>query len=664
MSKYISFFGEGNFDKTILGNKGFYLDEMAKQGLPVPQGFTINTGAYKLWAKGKLDSLHSEFVDLMGKLEEKTERKLGADKSPLFVSVRSGAAVSMPGMMKTLLNSGATDESIKALGEEYKNPRFAYELYRQFMIDYNEIVNNRSLGINTFNYYNNLERFIQNLQAFSDARDVLCVPRTPEVQIWRAVHAIFNSWNSETAREYRKIKNIPDNLGTAVNIQRMVFGNINKGSGSAVVFSSDNLTGNSVLSGSFLNQAQGEAIVSGEKTPIPISKLKKVQPKVYVTLERIARGLEEKTGEIQDIEATWEKPDQVFILQRRSAVTTPSARLARLIRYYKEGKITDKKLLTEVNPDDISAVASLTHLNVPKEQKPFAKGEGNAQGTAFGPLLGYGDEDQPGNPKSHIMLVNLLQTECISSVKSSRAVISGKGGIASHAGVVLTGLGIPLITGCEELIKSYVNGKTETGQTFTLDSSTGEVYKGVVPVVSGKEDPDVRFITKLASKVISKFNPFYEMQSLKELNASAKKNPIFGIDAECFNASGCLLEEKEGSLEERLKKKVSAVCSFYASRAISNPLIYVDGKFDEFLASSNNNPESIRKKFVASLADKLKSQITLVDGTPKQTLSGKLKVKGVNIVPFKDYLSQGNVVIRPWAKERDTLEIARKVLNG
>lgn len=262
------------------------------------------------------------------------------------------------------------------------------------------------------------------------------------------------------------------------------------------------------------------------------------------------------------------------------------------------------------------------------------------------------------------MLVNGLGTDIISYLKLSKAIISAKGGIASHAGVVLTGLGIPLITGCQKLIDIYVNEKIENGQVFTLDSGSGEVYKGVVPVVSGKDDPNLKFVTELASKVISKFNPSYEMQSLKELNASKDKNLVFGIDAECFNASGCLLENSPGNLEQRLKKRALALGSFYNSRAVDNPVIYTDGKFDDFLASSKNDPEQIRRKFVSSLAGKLKSSVTIVDATPKQTLSAKLKVKGVKVIPMKDYISSGKIIIRPWAKEQDTLELARRVLNG
>lgn len=510
MEKFVYLFHEGNGNmKETLGGKGANLAEMTRIGLPVPYGFTISTqacNAYYDAGKTIPSVVESQVLGALSTLEEKMGKKLGDAENPLLVSVRSGSVFSMPGMMDTVLNLGMNDETVIGMGKLTNNPRFAYDSYRRFIQMFSNVV----LDINTFYFEQLLEETREQKGYNSDpemtAEDWKEViegykgivkkhtrkefPQDPKEQLFLAINAVFNSWNNQRAIVYRRLNKIPDHLGTAVNIQSMVFGNMGNDSGTGVAFTRNPSTGEHVLYGEYLINAQGEDVVAGIRTPQPIQTLKDEMPSVYKQFADTCKRLEQHYKEMQDIEFTVER-GQLFILQTRHGKRTAQAAIRIAVEMVEEGIIDKKTALLRVDPDQLN---QLLHRRIDDkyERTLLAKGLPASPGAATGQVVFDADEaEELGNAGKKVILVRPETTpDDIHGIVAAQAILTSRGGMTSHAAVVARGMGKACICGCDAL-KIDVKAKQFTvdekvikyGDIITIDGSTGEIMLGEIPMI-------------------------------------------------------------------------------------------------------------------------------------------------------------------------------------
>jgi pyruvate,orthophosphate dikinase len=510
MEKFVYLFHEGNGNmKETLGGKGANLAEMTRIGLPVPYGFTISTQACNAYydAGKTIPSLvESQVLGALNTLEEKMGKKLGDAENPLLVSVRSGSVFSMPGMMDTVLNLGMNDETVIGMGKLTNNPRFAYDSYRRFIQMFSNVV----LDINTF-YFEQLLEETREQKGYSadpemtaeDWKEVIegykgivkkhtrkDFPQDPKEQLFLAINAVFDSWNNQRAIVYRRLNKIPDHLGTAVNIQSMVFGNMGNDSGTGVAFTRNPSTGEHVLYGEYLINAQGEDVVAGIRTPQPIQTLKDEMPSVYKQFADTCKRLEQHYKEMQDIEFTVER-GQLFILQTRNGKRTAQAAIRIAVEMVEEGIIDKKTALLRVDPDQLN---QLLHRRIDdKYQRTLlAKGLPASPGAATGQVVFDADEaEELGNAGKKVILVRPETTpDDIHGIVAAQAIVTSRGGMTSHAAVVARGMGKACICGCDAL-KIDVKTKQFTvdekvinyGDIITIDGSTGEIMLGEIPMI-------------------------------------------------------------------------------------------------------------------------------------------------------------------------------------
>jgi len=488
--------------KELVGNKGAQLGEMSSIGIPVPPGFVITTKACVNYLNKKklTESLKKEILAALKELEKKTEREFGGSKSPLLVSVRSGAPVSMPGMMDTILNLGLNDKTVRALAKESKNEWFAYDTYRRFIQMFGSVV----LGIDEKKFDNALEKRKRQEKAKTDQeisvgglkkvvedyKKISSIPDEPEEQLFMAVEAVFRSWNNKRARSYRKHQGLPDDVGTGVVIQTMVFGNLDDKSGTGVAFTRNPATGEKHLYGEFLVNAQGEDIVSGKRTPQPVSSLKKVFPSVYRKLVKISEKLEMHYRDMQDMEFTIQQGN-LYLLQTRTAKRTARAAIKVAVDMANEKLITKEDAIMRVSTEDIEK--ALHPVIDPKEKyEVIAKGLDASPGAASGEIVFNPERASVlGKKGKKVILIREETTpDDIHGITSAQGVLTARGGITSHAAVVARGLGKPCVSGCESLTINEGKGECKIGKfTFkegdmlTINGSTGEVIKGAVSLV-------------------------------------------------------------------------------------------------------------------------------------------------------------------------------------
>lgn len=510
MEKFVYLFHEGNGNmKETLGGKGANLAEMTRIGLPVPYGFTISTqacNAYYDAGKTIPSIVESQVLGALSTLEEKMGKKLGDPENPLLVSVRSGSVFSMPGMMDTVLNLGMNDETVVGMGKLTNNPRFAYDSYRRFIQMFSNVV----LDINTF-YFEQLLEERREEKGYSadpemtaeDWREVIEgykgivkkhtrkeFPQDPKEQLILAINAVFDSWNNQRAIVYRRLNKIPDHLGTAVNIQSMVFGNMGNDSGTGVAFTRNPSTGEHVLYGEYLINAQGEDVVAGIRTPQPIQTLKDEMPAVYKQFAETCNRLEQHYQEMQDIEFTVER-GQLFILQTRHGKRTAQAAIRIAVEMVEEGIIDKKTALLRVDPDQLN---QLLHRRIDDkyERTLLAKGLPASPGAATGQVVFDADEaEELCNAGKKVILVRPETTpDDIHGIVAAQAIVTSRGGMTSHAAVVARGMGKACICGCDAL-KIDVKAKQFTvkekvinyGDIITIDGSTGEIMLGEIPMI-------------------------------------------------------------------------------------------------------------------------------------------------------------------------------------
>lgn len=510
MEKFVYRFSEGNKEmRDLLGGKGANLAEMTRASLPVPPGFTITTKACNAYHEGgkKLpEGLMEQVEKAMVQLEKETGKKFGSVENPLLVSVRSGAKFSMPGMMDTILNLGLNDETVEGLARLTDNPRFAYDSYRRFIQMFSNVV----LGLDEYLFEDVIHKqkevkgvqYDPELEA-SDWKEVISqfkrivenkikrpFPQNPTEQLRLAIEAVFDSWNNQRAIVYRKIHKIPDNLGTAVNIQSMVFGNMGDDSGTGVAFTRNPSTGEKELYGEFLMNAQGEDVVAGIRTPKSISQLKEILPDVYRQFEQVAKQLEKHYKDMQDIEFTVER-GKLYFLQTRNGKRTAQAAVKIAVQMVHEGLITKEEALLRVDPDQLN---QLLHRRIDDQKKLdiLVKGLPASPGAATGKVIFDADEAEAlAKMGEKVILVRPETTpEDIHGIVASQAVVTSRGGMTSHAAVVARGMGKPCIAGCEEMKidlqkKEFQVGLTvvKQGDIISVDGSLGHVMLGEVPLI-------------------------------------------------------------------------------------------------------------------------------------------------------------------------------------
>jgi len=525
--KYIYMFEEGKAEmKDLLGGKGANLAEMTRIGLPVPPGFTITTEACLEFLDRQeqfLGGIWEDVTSAVRELEKKTGKNFGGE-NPLLVSVRSGAAISMPGMMDTILNLGLNDETVKMLAAESKDERFALDSYRRFIQMFGDVV----LGIDV-SYFENvlnqvkrdlnvefdyqissegLSKIIDKYKAIVLQEKGFPFPCDVWEQLRMAIIAVFNSWNTPRAKTYRKINKIPDDLGTAVNVVTMVFGNLGNDCGTGVCFTRNPSTGEKKLYGEFLINAQGEDVVAGIRTPLPIKDLEKELPLAFNELVDTAELLERHYKDVQDIEFTIER-GKLYILQTRSGKRTARAAVKIAVDMYEEGLISLEEAVSRVNPEQVE---QLLHKQIDPEAsyEPIAKGLPASPGAAVGKVVFDADyAERLGNSGEKVILVRPETTpDDIHGLFAAQGVLTSRGGMTSHAAVVARGLGKPCVSGCEALEISaerkefVVNGKVvKEGDIITIDGSKGEVILGEVNLVQPSFSGDFRKLLELADKV-------------------------------------------------------------------------------------------------------------------------------------------------------------------
>lgn len=526
-SKYVYLFEEGNAQmRDILGGKGANLAEMRRIGLPVPPGFTVSTEACNDFFKnGKQLSLQvkEQILEGLKVLEAETGKIFGDKDNPLLVSVRSGAVVSMPGMMDTVLNLGLNDTTVSALAKKANNERFALDCYRRFIQMFGDVV----MRIPSYKFENILSQVKEKYGAEFDTqlsaeglKEVAAsykeivksemkqdFPQDPFTQLMMAVEAVFNSWDNQRAKIYRQINKIPDHLGTAVNVQSMVFGNLGNTSGTGVAFTRNPSTGENNIYGEYLVNAQGEDVVAGIRTPRPITQMEKDLPEAYQALVDTCRLLEKHYRDMQDIEFTIEE-GKLYLLQTRTGKRTAAAAVKIAVDMVKDGVISEEEALLRVQPEQI---VQLLHSRIDPDATVdvIAKGLPASPGAACGAVVFDADDaaDLGKNGRDVILVRTETTPDDIHGIIASRGVLTSRGGMTSHAAVVARGMGKPCICGCEQIkinlvAKEFTVGDRtiKEGEIITIDGATGRVMLGEVGMIEPTLSGDFAEILSWADK--------------------------------------------------------------------------------------------------------------------------------------------------------------------
>jgi len=509
--------------RELLGGKGIGLAEMTALGLPVPAGFTITTDACRAYMSsgGLPEGLEDEVATHVARLEEKTGKRFGDHSDPLLVSVRSGAAISMPGMMDTILNLGLNDESVDGLAGRTGNRRFALDSYRRLIQMFGEVVD----GIDAYRFEDALTALKRDRDVEQDtdltADDLAGLvdtyrgiyrdekgtdfPQTANEQLMRAVGAVFDSWDTPRAKVYRRANEIPDDLGTAVNVVQMVFGNKGEESGTGVVFTRNPSTGEKEVYGEYLANAQGEDVVAGIRTPQPVEVLQREMPDAYRQLLDALRRLEENYRDMQDTEFTVED-GTLYMLQTRAAKRTAAAALRAAVDMVDEGLISREEAVARIDPTQLDQLLH-PRIDPASAPKPVAKGLNASPGAACGGIVFDADTAEEKAKGGPVILVRYETTpDDIHGMIAAQGILTVHGGMTSHAAVVARGMGKPCVAGCERL---SLGGGTATlagqelreGDVITIDGGTGAVYIGAVELVPPSLNEDFQTVLGWADDI-------------------------------------------------------------------------------------------------------------------------------------------------------------------
>ena len=510
--KYCYLFTEGNASmRELLGGKGANLAEMTNIGLPVPQGFTITTEACtQYYQDGEKinDGIMAEIMEYIEKMEEITGKKFGDEENPLLVSVRSGARASMPGMMDTILNLGLNDTVVEVLAKKSNNPRWAWDCYRRFIQMYSDVV--MEVGKKYFEQLidemkekkgisqdvdltaDDLKELASQFKAEYKSKIGQDFPSDPKEQLMGAVKAVFRSWDNPRANVYRRDNDIPYSWGTAVNVQSMAFGNMGDDCGTGVAFTRNPATGERKLFGEFLTNAQGEDVVAGVRTPMPISQMEEKFPAAFAQFQDVCKLLENHYRDMQDMEFTVEN-NKLYMLQTRNGKRTPAAALKIACDLVDEGMIDEKKAVAMIDPRSLD---TLLHpqfdAKVLKETPVIASALAASPGAACGKIVFTAEDAKEWAERGEKVVLVRLETspEDIEGMKSAQGILTVRGGMTSHAAVVARGMGTCCVSGCSSIKMDEENkvfelaGKTfHEGDWISLDGSTGKIYDGAIPTV-------------------------------------------------------------------------------------------------------------------------------------------------------------------------------------
>ena len=616
MSKFVYSFNEGSKDmKYILGGKGANLAEMTTIGLPVPFGFTITTDACKDYiAKGGVldEAIIEEVYEHLAELEQVMEKKFGDIENPLLVSVRSGAPFSMPGMMDTILNLGLTDDAVKGLATITGNERFAYDSYRRFIQMFGDVVMEipkskfdeifdgqkakSGVTLDVELTAEDLQEVIKGYKELYKKEIGSDFPQEPKEQLLEAIKAVFRSWNNDRAILYRKLNRIDDNLGTAVNVQSMVFGNSGNDSGTGVAFTRNPATGENKLFGEFLVNAQGEDVVAGIRTPQPIDEMKVTFPEVYARFEEVAKILETHYKDMQDMEFTVEN-NKLYMLQTRNGKRTAASAVKVAVDLVEEGLIDKETAVMRVEPEQIDQLLHPSFdAEAEKAAKVLAQGLPASPGAATGKIYftAAAAEEAANKGEKVILVREETSPEDLAGMVAAQGILTARGGMTSHAAVVARGMGKCCVAGCGAVKISEANKTMEVegvtykeGDSISLNGSMGIVYEGEVATVAPELSGDFGQIMEWADSIRT-----LKVRTNADTPADARQAIEFGAEG-----IGLCRTEHMFFEEERIpaiRRMIVADSEEERRAALDGLLPYQKGDFKGIYEAMEDRPVTIR----------------------------------------------------------------------
>ncbi len=614
--KFVYLFKEGNASmRELLGGKGANLAEMTSLGLPVPQGFTVTTEACtQYYEDGRKisDEIQAEIMENIDKMEEITGKKFGDKENPLLVSVRSGARASMPGMMDTILNLGLNEEVVEVMSAKSGNARWAWDCYRRFIQMYSDVVmevgkkyfeqlidemkENRGVTQDVELTADDLKELAGQFKAEYKSKIGKDFPSDPKEQLMGAVEAVFRSWDNPRANVYRRDNDIPYSWGTAVNVQMMAFGNMGDDCGTGVAFTRDPATGDKGLMGEFLVNAQGEDVVAGVRTPMPIAQMAEKFPEAYADFVRVCGILEDHYRDMQDMEFTVEA-GKLYMLQTRNGKRTAKAALKIACDLVDEGMIDEKQAVAMIDPRNLD---TLLHPQFDaaalKAATPAGKGLGASPGAACGKVVFTAEDAVEWNERGEKVVLVRLETspEDITGMKASQGILTVRGGMTSHAAVVARGMGTCCVSGCGEIKMDEENKKFElAGKTYvegdyiSIDGSTGNIYDGIIPTVDAEIAGEFGRIMDWADKYRT-----LKVRTNADTPADAKKAVELGAEG-----IGLCRTEHMFFEEDRIAAFREMICSDTVEEreaALEKILPYQQGDFEKLYEALEGNPVTIR----------------------------------------------------------------------
>ena len=615
-NKWVYLFTEGNANmRELLGGKGANLAEMTGLGLPVPQGFTITTEACtQYYEDGKEINaeIQGQINEYIEKMEEITGKKFGDKENPLLVSVRSGARASMPGMMDTILNLGLNEDVVEVIAKKSNNPRWAWDCYRRFIQMYSDVVMEvgkkyfeelidkmkaeRGVTYDVELTADDLKELAGQFKAEYKEKIGQDFPDDPKEQLMGAVKAVFRSWDNPRANVYRRDNDIPYSWGTAVNVQSMAFGNMGDDCGTGVAFTRDPATGEKKLMGEFLINAQGEDVVAGVRTPMPIAKMAEEFPEAFEQFQNVCQTLENHYRDMQDMEFTVENK-KLYMLQTRNGKRTAQAALKIACDLVDEGMRTEEEAVAMIDPRNLD---TLLHPQFDaaalKAATPMGKGLGASPGAACGKIVFTAEDAENWNANGEKVVLVRLETspEDITGMKASQGILTVRGGMTSHAAVVARGMGTCCVSGCGDIAMDEANKKfTLAGKEFhegdyiSIDGSTGNIYDGVIPTVDATIAGEFGRIMAWADKYRT-----LKVRTNADTPADAKKARELGAEG-----IGLCRTEHMFFEEDRIAAFREMICSDTVEEreaALDKILPYQQGDFEALYEALEGNPVTIR----------------------------------------------------------------------
>ena len=615
-NKWVYLFTEGNANmRELLGGKGANLAEMTGLGLPVPQGFTITTEACTQYYEDGREinaEIQAQINEYIEKMEEITGKKFGDKENPLLVSVRSGARASMPGMMDTILNLGLNEDVVEVIAKKSNNPRWAWDCYRRFIQMYSDVVMEvgkkyfeelidkmkaeRGVTYDVELTADDLKELAGQFKAEYKEKIGQDFPDDPKEQLMGAVKAVFRSWDNPRANVYRRDNDIPYSWGTAVNVQSMAFGNMGDNCGTGVAFTRDPATGEKKLMGEFLINAQGEDVVAGVRTPMPIAKMAEEFPEAFEQFQNVCQTLENHYRDMQDMEFTVENK-KLYMLQTRNGKRTAQAALKIACDLVDEGMRTEEEAVAMIDPRNLD---TLLHPQFDaaalKAATPIGKGLGASPGAACGKIVFTAEDAENWNAKGEKVVLVRLETspEDITGMKASQGILTVRGGMTSHAAVVARGMGTCCVSGCGDIAMDEANKKfTLAGKEFhegdyiSIDGSTGNIYDGVIPTVDATIAGEFGRIMAWADKYRT-----LKVRTNADTPADAKKARELGAEG-----IGLCRTEHMFFEEDRIAAFREMICSDTVEEreaALNKILPYQQGDFEALYEALEGNPVTIR----------------------------------------------------------------------